>query len=653
MSSFPYPPLTTEVDAIRVLKLEPGDFADPLVGTLTQAAFSEKPKYVALSYTWGVSYPDNSKLSFSYRNPTADSLSLKVNNEPLRVGRNLYLALLHLRSLTHPITLWVDAICINQTDTNERNHQVSLMSFIYTRATRVVAWVGMKKYTKTTGLFRSMSLEWKAGQARYLAATLVGEGTTRYSPKPTQSTIARIAESGYWTRLWIVQEVCLPRLLVLVYGSEMWTYDNFLRWATPPADGLIQCPSTASVFGAMMRLFETREKRHTEMMRLETLIERFASSKCLELRDRVFGLLGCANDIRPYPEYKANIKAPSGHSTTVNQSFSESRGVIGSLRVDYSSSFYQIWANVVKFAFLQAKSIEGRIHPGDSNITGKEEAGGQIELVLNEERAISIIRTAGIVQTALDQKVEEEIAGSNCIAIEPDLTVIRAVGYIAGKVVGLGPKYSSLIGSSRAQQDWVSCWPDYYKRAEDMEILRRIGEDYTAKLLDCKQSDIDRVRNIRNTEVIAWPATWGGNVLEHPSYAMLNGKEICADMPSRDQEPRMCLGTGYVMGLVPPATKPGDIIVRFWDCDAAIVVRPTKMLPTDKETPSLFSLVGRASIADVYDRTGTPGCDLRAEQYMLSTAAPGFTEDLPDHLGAVYVNLNLQTLQMITAYITT
>lgn len=274
MSSFPYPPLTTEVDAIRILKLEPGDFSDPLVGTLTPVAFSEKPKYVALSYTWGVSYPDNSALSFSYQNLTADSLSLTVNNEPLQVGRNLYLALLHLRSLTHSITLWIDAICINQADTNERNRQVSLMSFIYVRATKVVAWIGMKKYSKTAGQFRSMSLEWKAGQTRHLAAT-VGERTTRYSPRPTQSTILRVAESDYWTRLWVVQEVCLPRLLVLAYGSEMWTYDNFLQWAPTPADGQTQSPPTASVFGAMMRLFDTREKRHTETMRLETLVERF------------------------------------------------------------------------------------------------------------------------------------------------------------------------------------------------------------------------------------------------------------------------------------------------------------------------------------------------------------------------------------------
>jgi hypothetical protein len=45
---FTYPPLPTGVDAIRVLKVAPGHFLSPLVGSLASVAFSDKPKYVAL-----------------------------------------------------------------------------------------------------------------------------------------------------------------------------------------------------------------------------------------------------------------------------------------------------------------------------------------------------------------------------------------------------------------------------------------------------------------------------------------------------------------------------------------------------------------------------------------------------------------------------
>src|SRR5947199_2207373 len=70
---FPFPRLPAGVDAIRILTIEPGDFFDPLLCTLTPAAFSDRPNYVALSYTWGSSHPDNSKLSVSLNNAPSTS----------------------------------------------------------------------------------------------------------------------------------------------------------------------------------------------------------------------------------------------------------------------------------------------------------------------------------------------------------------------------------------------------------------------------------------------------------------------------------------------------------------------------------------------------------------------------------------------------
>jgi hypothetical protein len=46
---FDYPGLVPEVDSLRLLTMAPGNFADPIVATLTSVAFREKPKYVALS----------------------------------------------------------------------------------------------------------------------------------------------------------------------------------------------------------------------------------------------------------------------------------------------------------------------------------------------------------------------------------------------------------------------------------------------------------------------------------------------------------------------------------------------------------------------------------------------------------------------------
>lgn len=429
---FQYPVLPADVDAIRVLTIEPGDFLDGLVCTLVPIAFSERPKYVALSYTWGNPYLDKSKPSSRNFNglrgrvetpppgqessAASDFVCLTMNGQTFQIRYNLNHALLYLRSPTYPITIWADAICINQADEKERNKQVSLMSFIYTRATNVVVWLGTKDYSSTVSQLRPMSIEWKAGLTQHFAAALAGASKMRCSPKPDLGTFTRIAQSTYWTRLWIVQEVCLPRFLVFCYGSSIWTHEEFQKWDFTPA-------VTHDGHGAMLRLLESREERHTDMMTLERLVERFADNDCSELRDKVYGLLGCANDIYPFVGRDDKEDSLTSYinslSTGLRPQYEPRRGM-GSLKIDYSSSFYDIWTRVVCFVFFQAKNLEGRIHVTRIENEAKGQAtGGEVDVLpnLNEERRISIVRTAGVVQAALGHKVEEEVANLSHTAV--------------------------------------------------------------------------------------------------------------------------------------------------------------------------------------------------------------------------------------------
>jgi hypothetical protein len=210
-------------------------------------------------------------------------------------------------------------------------------------------------------------------------------------------------ESAYWRRQWIVQEICLPRHLVFLYGSEIWSYKRFQKIAhvatTSWAESkLLSCSSLT----AALRLLETRDKRHTEMMKFESLIERFAKSECSELRDRIYDLLGCANDIRPFAGQDVRADTLKRYmdylSSGLNPAVRPQRG-IGSLKVDYSCSLYEIWKNVVGFVYFQAHNFE-------RNVT----AQGVQSNKLIEERQVSIVRTAGIIQNLLNQKVDEECA---------------------------------------------------------------------------------------------------------------------------------------------------------------------------------------------------------------------------------------------------
>jgi hypothetical protein len=91
--------------------------------------------YEALSYTWG-----GNELS----------ASIKLDGKTLNVTENLYLALQGLRSEEIDRTLWVDAVCIDQSNDQERGHQVSHLGHIYHHADQVVFYLGQP--TDTTGV---------------------------------------------------------------------------------------------------------------------------------------------------------------------------------------------------------------------------------------------------------------------------------------------------------------------------------------------------------------------------------------------------------------------------------------------------------------------------------------------------------------------
>lgn len=120
---------------IRLLRLHPSSglgLARPLSGSLKTIRLQDDNSSVptefdALSYFWG--------------NEEADR-TLSIDNTPLSIKPNLETALRELSKGKVERLLWIDAICINQNDTNERNAQVRMMSSIYRSAARVIIWIG-------------------------------------------------------------------------------------------------------------------------------------------------------------------------------------------------------------------------------------------------------------------------------------------------------------------------------------------------------------------------------------------------------------------------------------------------------------------------------------------------------------------------------
>jgi hypothetical protein len=121
-----YSPLV-DPDGIRLIELQPRSASGTPHYTIQHTRLSNRPYYEALSYMWG---------------PPAPLKPIQINYNTTHVRENVWSALNHLRLDSEPRHLWIDALCINQQDTLERNHQVGQMGRIYREAQRVVVWLG-------------------------------------------------------------------------------------------------------------------------------------------------------------------------------------------------------------------------------------------------------------------------------------------------------------------------------------------------------------------------------------------------------------------------------------------------------------------------------------------------------------------------------
>lgn len=133
-----YSPLPPGSCTIRSIELIPGDWTTGIQCRLYDTHLASSGSYKALSYTWG------------NLNATL-SVFILCNGQRLPIPSNLSTALRRLRQPDRPAILWVDALCINQSDDTERAHQVGIMRDIYENSCEMVIWLGEQSVQDDVG----------------------------------------------------------------------------------------------------------------------------------------------------------------------------------------------------------------------------------------------------------------------------------------------------------------------------------------------------------------------------------------------------------------------------------------------------------------------------------------------------------------------
>lgn len=271
-----------------------------------------QPKYDALSYTWG-SPGDTELISVCEEMGSSNS---DGESAMLKVGKNLATALRYLRHSDRSRTIWIDAICINQEDEEERNTQVRRMTNIYTLARTVVVWLGDS--TKNSSLaitalaHLGSQLEITTGNHRLRSPNATEEHWHRSWYKlpydnETWQAIHDFISRPWFERLWIWQEIQLANhRAVMQCGDEETSWSAFRRVILclfPKKD----LPS--SDFQERIRFLQFLAI-HLRGKPFSYLLGYSAGRKCSDPRDRVYGLLGIAPSgltDRIRPQYSLSV----------------------------------------------------------------------------------------------------------------------------------------------------------------------------------------------------------------------------------------------------------------------------------------------------------------------------------------------------------
>ncbi|KAI1119903.1 heterokaryon incompatibility protein-domain-containing protein [Nemania abortiva] len=169
---------------------------------------SKKIEYEALSWCWGLE-------------PADWAVQIEENGKTykIRVRRELALALKYLRLPNQPRTLWIDAICINQDDHEERNHQVQMMSRVYTRAKEVCIWLGEDTDESKT------AIDFIHHEVMELKNFDTICSNKRYTEK--WQALMMLMQRDWFSRRWVVQEIALATKARLYCGPDSIPWKEF------------------------------------------------------------------------------------------------------------------------------------------------------------------------------------------------------------------------------------------------------------------------------------------------------------------------------------------------------------------------------------------------------------------------------------------
>ena len=291
---------------IRLIRLHAGCRESKLEASLQIQSLIpdvEPPTYEALSYVWA-------DISGTGR--------LYVDDVQHEITANLAEALFHLRYADRDRLLWVDALCINQNHSVERGQQVRLMKTVYSRAARVIIWLGPETQDSAQAL---QDLESLSHDKHFKDMDFYGkvddDGKT-WLPAPAEriKPLENLLGRTYWSRIWVVQEIVRAKQATMVCGSSSIDWQTCVKardnW---PKHSRTCCNTTCNIMHGRTRrvmnwINSSWRKYRDTNGDLVSQLNLTRSLNSTDPRDKIFGALGLVDDEKSIidPDYDSDFE---------------------------------------------------------------------------------------------------------------------------------------------------------------------------------------------------------------------------------------------------------------------------------------------------------------------------------------------------------
>ena len=211
-----YVPLQ-DVSNTRIVQIEPGSGSQKIICSLKEIAVTEGcPEYNALSYTWG----DSKRTK-----------SINCNGQDISITPHLHYVLHRLCRQDGALSLWIDQLCIDQSNLAERSTQVQLMEKIYKHAQKVVVWLGEEDNDSKAALKlarKILDLDRRSPDVIFQRSNLESLGLPGWKSKEWKA-LQKFLGRPWFKRIWVIQEVIVSTRAMVMCGQESLLWEEMVQ----------------------------------------------------------------------------------------------------------------------------------------------------------------------------------------------------------------------------------------------------------------------------------------------------------------------------------------------------------------------------------------------------------------------------------------